>query len=73
VQGIEDARALYQKANSKFLFRRPDLFLAQGYFEDVIGNLDAARRMYVHVHQNIQPSLWAAEAPELRAETRKAR
>ena len=73
VQGIEAARALYQKANSKFLFRRPDLFLAQGYFEEVIGNLDEARRLYVHVYQNIQPGLLSGLLKHLNLERRQGR
>lgn len=73
VQGIDAARALYQKANSKFLFRRPDLFLSQGYFEEVIGNLDEARRLYMHVYQTIQPGLLSALLKHLNLERRQGR
>ena len=72
-QGIEAARALYQRANSKFLFRRPDLFIAQGYFEEVIGNLEEARRLYIHVYQHIQPGLLSAMLKHLNLERRQGK
>ena len=75
MSGVEAARALYQRANKKFLFRRPDLFLAQGYFEEVIGDLDEARRLYTHVYQNIrktytEPGLLSALFKHLNLERR---
>lgn len=51
--GENAARELYKRANTNFLSRKPELFVYQGYFEEVHGNVDEARRLYKHAYENI--------------------
>lgn len=52
-QGFEKARDLYNRANTHFLARRPDLFVAQGYFEELHKNIDEARKLYKHAYEDV--------------------
>jgi pre-mRNA-processing factor 39 len=51
--GESTARELYKRANTNFLFRKPELFVYQGYFEEVHGNVEEARRLYKHAYEKI--------------------
>ncbi|CAG9329093.1 unnamed protein product [Blepharisma stoltei] len=57
VQGFEKARELYSRANTHFLSRRPDLFIAQGYFEELHKHIDEARKLYKHAYEDVTPGL----------------
>lgn len=57
LQGFDSARNLYQRANKDFLSKRPDLFVAQGYYEEMHGNIQEARKLYTHAYENIAPGL----------------
>ena len=37
--------------------RKPELFVAQGYFEEVHKNVEEARRLYKHSYEQIAPGL----------------
>lgn len=56
-QGIDEARNLYIRANKNFLSRRPELFVAQGYFEETHNNISEARKLYKHSYENVSPGL----------------
>ena len=58
VHGEEAARTLYQRAIQKFMKSRPDLYLAQGRFEETLGYVDKAREFYVKVYKDIAPGLF---------------
>mmetsp|Transcript_15650 Transcript_15650/g.28481 ORF Transcript_15650/g.28481 Transcript_15650/m.28481 type:complete len:554 (+) Transcript_15650:344-2005(+) len=71
VTGEEAARAIYVRANKEFLSRRPDLFLEQGIFEEGLGHLDEARRLYKHVYEKVAPGLFAGLFQHLSLERRE--
>jgi pre-mRNA-processing factor 39 len=52
-KGAGAARDLYERANKSFLKWRPELVVAQGYFEEVHGDLDSARKLYRNAYENI--------------------
>ena len=56
-EGFDSARRLYQRANKEFLSKRPELFVAQGFFEEVHGNAQEARRLYIHAYDSVAPGL----------------
>jgi pre-mRNA-processing factor 39 len=56
--GDQPARGIFQRAIQKFLKNRPDLYLAQGHFEETLGNLDVARKFYIQVYEDIAPGLF---------------
>lgn len=56
--GEEAARELFQRAIQKFMKSRPELYLAQGHFEEVLGHADKAREFYIKVYQEIAPGLF---------------
>lgn len=58
VHGEEEARAIYQRGIQKFMRHRPELYLAQGYFEETLNNLQEARYFYEQVYKNIAPGLF---------------
>lgn len=71
VQGEAAARAIYVRANKEFLSRRPELFLEQGVFEESLGHLDEARRLYKHVYEKVAPGLFAGLFQHLSLERRE--
>ena len=57
VHGVDAARGIYNRANTHFLAKRPDLFLAQGHFEEQLRNFDEARRLYKHACETVAHGL----------------
>ena len=57
VHGVDAARDIYNRANQHFLGKRPDLFLAQGHFEERLKNFDEARRLYKYAFETVAPGL----------------
>lgn len=55
VYGEHAAREIYQRGIMLFTRRRPDLYLAQGHFEETLGKLDEARNFYKKVYIEIVP------------------
>lgn len=68
--GVEAARELYMRANKSFLSHRADLFVAQGYFEEVHKNIDEARRLYKHAYEQVTPGLLSGIFSHIRLERR---
>lgn len=58
VHGEEEARGIYQRGIQKFTKLRPDLYLAQGHFEESLNNLQEARWFYEEVYAKIAPGLF---------------
>jgi pre-mRNA-processing factor 39 len=56
--GEEAARKIFQRGIGKFMKNRPDLYLAQGSFEESLGNVEAAKGFYTQVYENIAPGLF---------------
>lgn len=69
--GEDAARAIFVRANQEFLSRRPDLFLEQGIFEESLGHLDEARRLYQHVYDDVAPGLFSGLFKHLNLERRE--
>lgn len=70
IHGEEAARAVYVRGIQNFLKKRPDLYLAQGYFEESLGNLDTARGIYKLVYEVIAPGIFDAIFRHLNLERR---
>ena len=71
VSGTEESRKIYQRGINLFMKKRPDLYLAQGYFEEKLGNLDSARDFYKFVYEIIAPGLFDALFRHLNLEKRQ--
>jgi pre-mRNA-processing factor 39 len=71
VKGAEAARELYRAANAKLLFRRPELFIAQGYFEETHGDLEEAELLYRKVYENVEEGSLEAIFKHLGLELRR--
>ena len=70
VHGEQSARKIYERGIEQFLKKRPDLYLAQGHFEESLGNLEVARRFYKLVYESIAPGLFDAIFRHLNLERR---
>mmetsp|Transcript_7407 Transcript_7407/g.13814 ORF Transcript_7407/g.13814 Transcript_7407/m.13814 type:complete len:533 (+) Transcript_7407:2057-3655(+) len=70
-KGEEAARELYKSANLKLLFRRPELFIAQGYFEETHGNLEEAEVLYRKVYEKVDRGSLEAIFKHLNLEKRR--
>jgi pre-mRNA-processing factor 39 len=70
-QSEEAARRLFIRANTHFLSRRPWLFVSQGHFEEMLGNLDEARRLYKLVYEDKAPGYYDALFRHLNLERRE--
>lgn len=70
-KGEQAARELYISANSKLLFRRPELFIAQGYFEETHGNLVEAEQLYRKVYEKVDRGSLEAIFKHLNLEKRR--
>ena len=57
-------------ANKHFLSRRPDLFIAQGYFEEIKKNSEEARRLYKHAYEQVSPGLLSGVLRHIHLERR---
>lgn len=68
--GEAAARKIFQRGIEKFLSKRPDLYLAQGHFEESLRKLDAARYFYKLVYEKIAPGLFDAIFRHLNLERR---
>jgi len=71
-QGVETAREVYQRGNKHFLFRKPYLFVSQGYFEELHGNTEEAKKLYKHVYEKVAPGLLNAVLKHINLERRNS-
>lgn len=55
--GVDQARALYQRANKDYLSKRPEVLVAHGVFEEMHGLVDEARRLYELAYDSVAPGL----------------
>lgn len=69
--GVDASRELYNRANKKFLFRKPELFVSQGYFEETHNNIEEARRLYKHAYEQVAPGLLDGVISHIRLERRQ--
>jgi pre-mRNA-processing factor 39 len=56
-EGVQASRELYQRANKDFLSKRPEVFVAQGIFEETHGCFDEARKLYEQAYEQVAPGL----------------
>mmetsp|Transcript_18115 Transcript_18115/g.18108 ORF Transcript_18115/g.18108 Transcript_18115/m.18108 type:complete len:450 (+) Transcript_18115:273-1622(+) len=68
--GEQQAREIYERANTKFLSRRVGMFIAQGQFEEKLDHFDAARALYKHAYVDLVPGLFDGLFKHLNLEKR---